>query len=165
MQRDGVGVMADGTRVAVAAVAHAARAQLDRGRARRALDAGRPRGGSQQAQLGRAIDRGRAPVREDLEDGVEVVDLELARHVRARLRPICPGARTTCAAARGEQACNCGPSPVVAGSAVASQKRSSNGRSGSAAPSSRRSGPVAAPIAASDPPERRAFIREIDVMA
>ena len=39
------------------------------------------------------------------------------------------------------------PSPLVDGSALPSQKRSSNGRSGSAAPSSRRSGDVVDPKA------------------
>ncbi len=74
--------MAHGARVARAAVAPPARAQLDGRRARRALQAGGAGGGGEQPQAGRAVDRRRVPAREQLEHAVEVVDLELARHVR-----------------------------------------------------------------------------------
>src|SRR4051794_3384364 len=46
--------------------------------------------------------------------------------------PSCPGARSAWAIAFGERTTKVGPPPLVAGSDVPSQKRTANGRSGSA---------------------------------
>src|SRR5581483_190873 len=56
--------------------------------------------------------------------------------------PSSPGARSTCARARGELMMNVGADSVVAGTSVPSQNRTENGRTGSAAASSRRNGAV-----------------------
>ena len=76
-------VVAHRARVALARVEAPARRQLGRGRRGRAHDARGARRGDHQARLVPAVDRGRLPVVEQADHGVEVVDVERARDVGA----------------------------------------------------------------------------------
>jgi hypothetical protein len=76
-------VVADRAAVARDAVAAALRTQLRRGRPRRAHEPGGAQRRPGQAQLRARVQRGRAPRVEQLEHGVDVVDVERARDVCA----------------------------------------------------------------------------------
>ena len=136
-------VVADRPPVALGAVAAAARAQLglrDRWRPHRADG---PRGGDRQAQLRR---RGRSAVgasRRAARARSSRSSTSSSPLTYARPRPSWPGARSAWASAAGERTCSVGARPpLVGGSSVPSQNVSRKGRSGTAASSSRRSGPV-----------------------
>ena len=76
---------------------------------------------------------------EQADHRVEVVDLELTRGVGAAEAELAGRAQQVRDAA-GERTVKTGPPATVGGSCEPSQKRSANGRSGSARASSRRSG-------------------------
>ena len=76
-------MVADRAGIPLAAVPAAARLELRGGHARGRLEAARSRRGEQQAGTPGAVDRRRLPAAEQLENGVEVVDVDLARHVGA----------------------------------------------------------------------------------
>ncbi len=76
-------MVAHGAGVALFAVAAAAGAQLGVGARRRLGDAGGAHGAEQQRPLVGPFQRGRLPAVEQGDDGVDVVDLELAADVGA----------------------------------------------------------------------------------
>ena len=76
-------MVADGAGVALLAVAAAARHELGGGARRRRGDAGGAHRAEQQGALVGAVERGRLPVAEQGDHGVDVVDFELAGDVGA----------------------------------------------------------------------------------
>jgi hypothetical protein len=86
-------VVAHRPRVALAAVALPARAQLSLRRTRGALHAGGPGGGERKPAAGAPVKPGRLPGVQQVEHGVDVVDTELAGHVRAAKAELPRGAQ------------------------------------------------------------------------
>jgi hypothetical protein len=76
-------VVADGTGVALDAVAPAARLELARRNGRRPGDADGPRGGERESRARAAVEARRLPRVQQLQHGVEIVDVKAPRHVRA----------------------------------------------------------------------------------
>ena len=129
-------VVAHRARVARAAVAAAPRAQLRGGRSRRQVQAGGPGRGEQQPRPCAAVERRGLPAVEHLEGGVEVVDLQLARHVGAPHAELPGSPQRVRDGRRGADDGRSGPPPLVEASCVPSHRDTEKGRSGSARSSS-----------------------------
>ena len=87
-------VVADGAGVALDAVAPAAWPQLRRRDAGRPRDAGGPRGGERESRARAAVEARRLPLGQQLQRGVEVVHVEVPRHVRAAEAELTRGAQS-----------------------------------------------------------------------
>ena len=132
-------VVADGARVALDRVEAALRLELGGRRAGRADRPGGAEGGERELGLRAAVDLGRLPRVDHLDDGVEVVDVERAGHVGAAEAELAGRAQDV-----GERLRRAGGEGRAAvrdwsgGSSAPSHRTTRNGRSGSASSSAER---------------------------